>query len=181
MRVRPPRPFESGLLPFALGLSDGILNALVLASGALLRAREAVTVLLGVRVGVAALATAAFAVYVAKYADLRGQLARASRQLNLASRGYLAATQLGRHAAREAFLAMVIASAASFVGALLPLAAGALLPGPPWLPVAIAVAALAGLGGALGRVVGGNPARWAIVLTVGGIAVAIVGVQIHIA
>ncbi|MBB4915600.1 hypothetical protein [Streptosporangium saharense] len=168
-------------LPLALGLSDGILNALVLAGGALLRGGRGADALLGVRVGVAALVTAAFAVYVAKYAELREQLAHASRQLNLASRGHLATTRLGRAVAREASVAAAVASAASFLGALFPLAAGALLPGPGWAPVVLAVAALAVLGFALGGAVGGSGIRWAFMLTVGGVAVAIVGLYLDIA
>lgn len=179
--MRRRRPRESLVLPLALGLSDGILNALVLASGALLRRKHEVTVVLGVRVGVAALVTAAFAIYVATYADLRAQLARASRQLNLARRGHLATTALGRAAALEALWAMTLASLASFLGALVPLTAGAVLPGPAWIPVAVAVGALGLLGSVLGAVVGGNQARWAVTLIIGGVLVAAVGLELHIA
>jgi VIT1/CCC1 family predicted Fe2+/Mn2+ transporter len=50
--------------------------------------------------------------------------------------------------------------AASFLGAALPLLAGTLLPGPAWLAVALALAALAGLGVSLARVLDGRrPAR----------------------
>lgn len=168
------------MLPLALGLSDGLLNALVLASGTLLQRKGGLDVLLGVRVGLAALVTAAFAIYAATYADLRAQLARASRQLNLARRGYLATTRLGRAVAREALWAMAIASLASFLGAFAPLAVGALLPGPAWIPVAAAVGALVLLGTVLGAVVGGNRVRWAAGLAAGGVIVAAVGVQLHI-
>jgi VIT1/CCC1 family predicted Fe2+/Mn2+ transporter len=163
-----------------LGLTDGIMNALVLASAAIVHPQNQLSLMLGVRVGAAALATSVFTIFVATYSDLRSQLARSSQQLNIASPGYLATTKLGRAVIREALAATVIASIASCIGAVFPLAAGALLPGPSWIPLAIAIAALAGMGGWIGAEVGGSKIKWAGWLALGGTAVAVVGVQLHI-
>ncbi|MGA5699772.1 hypothetical protein [Peterkaempfera bronchialis] len=49
----------------------------------------------------------------------------------------------------------------SLAGAALPIAVGALVPGPSWTVAVLAVAALTGLGGALARTIAGPPIRWA--------------------
>ena len=74
------RPWsEHYLLPFSLGLADGIVNALTLASATVLHGRG-LTAWLGLRVGAVALVTAAFTIFVAEYAQLRSELTRAERE-----------------------------------------------------------------------------------------------------
>ncbi|GAA4185414.1 hypothetical protein GCM10022252_15760 [Streptosporangium oxazolinicum] len=167
------------LLSFVLGLTDGILNALVLATATILRGGHA-SIEVGLKVATVALVTAIFAVYVAQYSELRTQLARAGRQLNLTSRGRLATTHLGRAVIREALVATAVAGTASFSGSLLPLLAGALLPGPSWLPLAISLVVLGLLGAGIGSVVGGSPPRWSGALMIGGALVAALGYQLRI-
>lgn len=75
------------VLPLVLGITDGILNALTLAAGAILRSVDGVSGSLALRVGCAALVTAAFTMFIADYADRRAHLVRASRQLNLTEPG----------------------------------------------------------------------------------------------
>ncbi|MEW2492766.1 hypothetical protein ACWEQU_09875 [Streptomyces nodosus] len=166
--------------PLVLGLVDGLLNALTLAAGSLVGSGPPVSYTLAGRVGLVALTTAAFAVFVADYAERRAHLVRASRQLNLTRRGHLATTRLGRLAAARSATATVLACTASFVGAALPLLAGAALPGLSWVVVVLAVVTLAALGAALGHLFAGNPVRWATVLGAGGIAVTWIGVWLHI-
>lgn len=166
-------------LPFVLGFSDGILNALILAAGRIVDGRRA-DLGVGLRVAVASLVTAVFTVYVAHYADLRSQLARASHQLSLASRGHLATTRLGRRSLREAVDAGIVAGATSFAGAFVPLLAGAVLPGPSWLPLVISLALQALLGAGIGVAVAGSPLLWSCALLVGGACVALVGLRLHI-
>lgn len=168
-------------LPLVLGITDGILNALTLAAGAIMRGGgDGVTVLLAVRVGVAALITAAFTMFVADYAERRTRLVRASRQLNLTEPGRLAASRLGRDVVRESLGATIVAAVVSFIGALLPLLMGALLPGPSWIVLVLAVAGLGILGWTLGGLLHGGRIRWASFMLVGGMAVTLVGVQLHI-
>lgn len=81
----------------------------------------------------------------------------------------------------DAIAATGIACVASFFGALLPLLAGALLPGPSWLAVPLALAALAALGFGLARVLEGSPARWATALVAGGILLTAIGAELKIA
>jgi VIT1/CCC1 family predicted Fe2+/Mn2+ transporter len=175
--------FDRGavLLPLVLGLIDGILNALTLAAGALLDASRGVTVGLSFRIGAAAFATAGFAFFVAKYAELRGGLVRAGRQLSLRDDQPLQATDLGSLVRSQALAATAVACFASFLGALLPLLAGALLPGPAWLAVALALLVLAGLGFGLASVLEGSRARWVIGLLAGGVVLTAIGAVLKIA
>lgn len=172
---------RQALLPPVLGLTDGLLNALALASSSILGTTGSVSVGLALRIGTAALITAAFTMYVADYAERRRTLVRASRELNLTKRGQLATTQLGRTQMRRSLAAMAIAAVASFAGAALPLLAGALLPVPPWTILALAILALAGLGWLLGKALAGNRLRWSALMGTGGLLVAFIGLQLQIA
>lgn len=169
-------------LPLVLGVTDGMLNALTLAGGALLRdGAGSLTLMLALRVGVAALVTAAFTVFVADYAERRSALVRAAKQLNMTEPGRLAATNLGRKALRESFVAMIVAAGASLVGAGAPLAVGAILPGPAWIVVALTIALLGGFGWLLGGLLAGRRGFWAASMTVGGVVVTAIGVWLNIA
>ena len=108
------------LFATALGVSDGILNALILASATVLRG-VGLSFDLGVRVGLAALCSAVLTVFVAEYAEYRSQLIRAERQLLFTRSGRLAATSLGSAVLRDAVTVAVVAGLASFAGAALPL------------------------------------------------------------
>ena len=168
------------MLPLALGISDGILNALTLASAAVLRQHGILDASLALRVAVVSLVTTVFTVFVAEYAQLRGQLAKAEHELNITTSGRLAASSLGRVVARDATEAAALASAASFLGAVGPLAFGAAIPRYPWLAIVVAVAALGVLGAVLAAVIGGNRTRWAVILAASGVAVAAIGTQLEI-
>jgi len=171
------------LLPLVLGVTDGILNALTLSAGAIVRGADGsggITVLLGLRVAAAALVTAAFTMFVADYAERRSSLVRASRQLNMTEPGRLAATQLGRQAFRESALAMAVAAGASLVGAALPLLIGAVPVVPSWAVLALAIGALGLLGWALGTLLSARRLRWTIGMLAGGAVVTVIGVWLQI-
>lgn len=171
----------AALLPLALGFADGILNALTLAAASLLGTRAHATAGLAGRIGIAALVTAGFAVFVADYAESRGSLRHASRQLNLASEDKLAATHLGRAAMTRAAVRSALAAGSSLLGASLPLLLAAALPGSGWIATVVSVAALGVLGAVLAGVVLGSRLRWAVALVLGGIAVTAVGAWLKIA
>jgi VIT1/CCC1 family predicted Fe2+/Mn2+ transporter len=169
------------LLPIALGLADGILNALTLAAASLIGSGVHVTIGLAVRISIAALVTAGFSVFVATYSEARGGLLHASRQLSLSAEEGLVDTQLGRDALRRALGQAALASASSMLGALVPLLIAVVLPGPTWIAAVVAIVALGALGVGLATTVAGSRSVWATVLMVGGIGVAAVGVWINIA
>ncbi len=174
------RTRASLILPLALGVSDGILNALILAAGTVLHG-SGLTLGLALRVGAVAFVSIVFTVFVAEYAQYRSELARAERQLNFTTSGRLATTNLGRAVLRDAMLGALLASVASFIGAVFPLAIGALLPRTPWVALVVSVAALGGLGIVLAPLVGGRRFLWAGSLIIAGAAVLVVGVQLDIA
>jgi predicted membrane protein (TIGR00267 family) len=167
------------ILPIALGLADGILNALTLASASLFGSASHVSVSLAWRIAVAALVTAGFSVFVAAYAEARGELRHASRQL-LHTEDALAKTRLGRRAIQDAVLQATAASVSSAIGALVPLLLAAVLPGPAWIAAVIAIVCLGLLGVGLAHNVLANPVIWSISLVVGGICVTTIGIWIKI-
>jgi hypothetical protein len=181
-RLRPARlRLGVSVLPIVLGLLDGITNALGLAAHAILGGGNGVGLSLALRVASFALITAVFAIFVARYIELRVALIRAGRQLNLLERGALATTRLGRAARRDALADAVQASFASFSGALLPLGVAVAFPALPWLPLALAVGMLTFLGLVIGFRLRGNPWLWAAALALAGIILTGVGAALNIA
>lgn len=164
-----------------LGVADGILNALTLASASFLSRDGAITVGLAFRVAIAAFATAAFVFFVAQYADYRGQLVTAARHLSLHSSRRLTHTALGSAIARDALVATLITGCASFPGALVPLLIAAFLPAASWVAVPVAVSMLGALGAIVAGVIDGSRVRWALVLSLGGVLMTAVGYQLQIA
>ena len=167
------------MFAMALGISDGILNALVLASARVLDG-VGLSVDLGVRVGIVAFSSAVVTLFVAEYAQNRLELVRAERQLMFTRSGQLAATRLGRAVLRDAAVVACVAGAASFAGAALPLVVGAFSPTATWIALVVSVAVLGGLGIVLSMQVGGRRSVWVIGLVIAGIVVTIIGVQVDL-
>ncbi len=182
MKLVPAKFRRNVLLPSVLGLTDGILTAVALAAGALLKPTgHLMSVGLAVRIALAALASSAFVYYVAQYSHLRGELVRLETQLNMTEHGRFAASRLGRGVTWEALFTAGVSTSASFVGALIPLLPGALLPSFRWTAIIAAIGSLGILGLILARVVRGSFWRWSMALMAGGLALSIVGVALHIA
>lgn len=163
-----------------MGLVDGILTALLLATGRLLGRGEPVNLSLAIRVAIGALATSGFIFYIGRYAGLRGRLVRAERELNLVRRGRLATTQLGRAVLLEAISDAVISGTFSFAGALLPLVLAVALPANPLISIVIPIALLGMMGFVLGKAVSGSSVLWAICLLFGGGVIAILGYALRL-
>lgn len=180
LRRRPRlRPHGRLMFAMALGVSDGILNALTLASATVVHG-SGLTIGLGARVGTVALASAVLTLFVAEYAQLRMELVRAERQLMFTQSGRLAATSLGRAVIRDSALVAVLAGASSFAGAALPLVIGALLPSTRWVALIVSALALAVLGILLAHNVGGRQKVWATGLVAAGVVVTIIGIQVDL-
>jgi len=160
------------------GLSDGILTALTLAAGTILNPASSISISIALRVGAFSAITGMFIFFIARYEDLRIELVEAERQLNLTSHGRFASSRLGRTVLLEAAQSALVVGSSSFCGALLPLAIGAFLPG--WVALAAALAILLLLGIFLAKVVYGNPIRWAIGLSIGGVILTYVGMRLNI-
>ncbi len=162
------------------GVVDGILTSLTLAAGHLLQSGGGASIGLGVRVGVASALTTLFVFFVAHYSQLRAELTRAEHQLSLLSHGKLVATRLGRRSLRRALEGACVASLCGFIGSMVPLLLCAGLPPPPWIGIAATIVLLGILGVALARSFYGPIYLWAIIMMLGGIALAYIGTQLNI-
>jgi predicted membrane protein (TIGR00267 family) len=167
-------------LELIAGFIDGMLTALTLTAGKLLRHGGGLSFALAAKVGIVSACTAAFVFFVAHYAELRAELVRSERELNLLSRGRLASTHLGRQALGEASLAAVVGSLCSFLGAVIPLLFGIMLPGLPMISLGLSILVLGLLGAMLAWSTFGSPIVWAISLMAGGVAFTFVGLQLDI-
>ena len=172
--------WQRQLLPVVLGLSDGVLTALTLATGSLVDPGRHIAMNMAMRISASAFATGAFVFFVARYSQLRAELVVAERQLNLTSHGRLASSKLGRAILREAILAAVLSSVSSFVGAMIPLLVAALFPAHGWAALAAALITLALLGAGLAKVSFGSPLYWSSTLVAGGVVLSILGAQLRI-
>jgi predicted membrane protein (TIGR00267 family) len=168
-------------LDIVAGVIDGMLTALTLAAGTLFNKGGALSLALVGKVAVFSACTTVFVFFVAHYTELRSELVRSERELNLLSHGRLATTRLGQQVRREALLGSLVASLCSLIGAAIPLLLGLLLPGLPVLSVALAVGLLGGLGALLAMSLFGSPLVWAIGMMLGGIALTLIGVNLDIA
>ncbi len=163
-----------------LGLSDGILTALVLASSSLIDPTEHISLDFAFRLALVSLASGAFVYFVASYSKLRGSLIRAEREINLTSRGHMATTNLGRAVLRDALRDSTVTSLASGIGTLVPLLTGAILPAYRWAAILSAVVVLGLLGIGLSRAFSGSAWRWSVSLMIGGLLLSWIGVELHI-
>jgi VIT1/CCC1 family predicted Fe2+/Mn2+ transporter len=162
------------------GLVDGILNALTLAAGRLLRSGGETDFDLALRVGAVTGLTKAFVFFIAHYAELRAELVRAERELNLLSHGRLATSRLGTLAIESAASGALVAAACGMIGAMVPLLLCAYLPGPRWVGLGAILALLAALGGLLAESFHGSVMFWAISIALAGALMAYVGLQINL-
>jgi VIT1/CCC1 family predicted Fe2+/Mn2+ transporter len=172
--------WQRQLLPIVLGLSDGVLTALILATGRLVDPGRHIPMNMALRISASAFATGAFVFFVARYSQLRAELVVAERQLNLTSHGRLASSKLGRAIFSEAIVAASLSSLSSFVGAMIPLSVAALVPAHGWAALAAALVTLALLGAGLAKVCFGRPLYWSSTLVAGGVVLSILGAQLRI-
>jgi predicted membrane protein (TIGR00267 family) len=180
MRMRAWLASPQARLDVVAGTIDGILNALILAAGQVLRRDGGATATLAWRVGAAAALTTLFVFFVAHYAQFRADLVHKARQLNLRSHGRLATTRLGQQVLEEALTGAAVAAACGFVGASFPLLLSSLLPGPGWVALAAAIASLGILGILLARSFHGSVIVWPAVIMAGGMLLALVGARLDL-
>ncbi|WP_150291038.1 hypothetical protein [Sphingobium estronivorans] len=167
-------------LDVVAGLVDGILNALTLAAGRLLKGGGADLSLVA-RVGAATALTTLFVFFMAHYAEERAELTRAERELNLTSHGKLATSRLGRRAVAEALSGAVIAAMCGLVGATVSLLLCIWLPGPRWVGPIADIALLGVLGALLAKSFHGSVLFWTLAVMISGAVLTLVGIQLDIA
>jgi len=150
------------------GLVEGMLTALTLATGKMLRPGDALTGSLAVRIGLAAGFPTAVVFFAAEYARQRGELLRMAHQLNMTRRERLVTGKLGRQALRESFVSAFVSGLCSFGGATVPLMVASEIPGSGWPSVAVAVACLGVLGAGIGYTTLSCKTCWSLALVIAG-------------
>lgn len=167
------------IFPITIGLSDGIITALMLVSGDILRGTQ-IYLGLAFRVAYGSSFVGTFSYFIAQYSELRGELSRTSRQLNLKSPTYLIRSKLGRDIVFESVAGAASAGLFGFVGALIPLATSVFIPADPMFAIISAEATLAVLGLGIGKAVRGNYIFWVVMMFVIGIVVAWAGDYLYL-
>ena len=162
------------------GLAEGILTALVLTAGAILRPGHLPSLGLAVKIGLAAGCPETLVFFAAEYARQRSELLRIELQLNLTRSGRLASSRLGRLALRDAFGAALLSGTCAFAGAGIPLVIAAMVPGVTWEAIAIALACMALFGAGIGWATRSCKTCWAVAFTLSGAAVAVLGAWLQV-
>lgn len=159
---------------------DGVLNALILAAGSLLKPTGGMGFGLAWRVGAASALTTLFVFFVAHYAELRAELIRAEKQLNLSSHGRLAASRLGSRALHEAAAGAALAAICGLIGATFPLLLGLILPGPGWVGLCVTILFLGFLGAVLAHSFYGSILFWSTSIMIGGVILTFIGIRLDL-
>jgi hypothetical protein len=181
MKVRTWLATPAVRLDIVAGVVDGVLTALTLTAAKMLSGGSGIDLALAIRVSVAAGLTTIFVFFLAHYAQLRGDLIRAERQLNVLRHGRLARSNLGRQVLLESLAGASLAALCSVVGAFTPMILAIAAPGPSWVGYIATIAILAGLGLALAKSFGGSLIAWAIALVLIGLCLTAVGTVLRIA
>jgi len=168
------------LFAWMLGLIDGILTVLTLATGHVLRLDDPVTLSLAIKVAFATSLSGACIYFFSEYSNLRHRLIHAEKELNLSLHGHLATTQLGKQVLRETFIGVLISSLFNFLGAMLPLGTAVIFPNMQWLAIAVAFLLLFLLGISIARLVYGTPIKWILALVLAGAVVSYVGYKLNV-
>lgn len=171
---------EDKKFPVLLGFIDGMLTALTLCTGKLLEGGARFDLSFVFRVSLAAFITGIFVYFVAKYAELRGQLIQAEKELNLTLSGKLASTALGKQVLRTAMIDAAVSGVGGFMGAFVPLLVAVVDPYVPWITFLFSIVILGIFGFGLGKMVGKRPVVWSIAHILGGILVIFFGIELHI-
>jgi predicted membrane protein (TIGR00267 family) len=175
-----PNSRRGHVFALVIGVTDGILTALTLAAARVVSSTDPITVNLALRIAAASSLSGTFVFFAAEYIHQREGLVHAERQLSLRPGGHLAATHLGHAVLRETLSAAALSSVCNFVGALVPLLAGALAPERSWLAVVVGILGLGALGVMAARATSGRPILWAGALIVVGAVLAAIGLELRI-
>jgi len=167
-------------LALVMGLVDGVLTTMLLAAGRILGRGMPMNFSVALRVAAGCFATAGFVFYIGRYTELRAELVRSEAQLNLARRGKLATTHLGRSVLFDAIAEAALSGVSSFMSALLPLTLALFFPTVPLFSIVVSLLALGIMGIVLGNAVRGSPVMWAINLIVGGTLMTLAGFWLHL-
>ncbi|HEX5154015.1 MAG TPA: hypothetical protein VFW07_21360 [Parafilimonas sp.] len=173
--------FQKQLFALVLGLIDGILTVLTLATGKVLTTNgESFSLSLALRVAFVTAISGSFVYFISEYSRQRNLLIHAEKELNLASHGKLAVSNLGKQILKQTWMSVIVSGSFSFLGAFIPISGAVFFPGQSWLSIVIALLILALLGFSVAKLVYGNTFLWMITLVCAGIAVSFIGYKLHV-
>ena len=170
---------NSLLFPMAIGITDGIITTLMLATNYIVEAR-AISLLLSLRIAAGSAMVGSFSYFVAEYSSLREELARISKHLGLSTPSFLIRSKPGRDILEEAIVATGISGGFSFSGSFFPLLVATVFPGNATLSLSAAIIALGATGLAIAKSVSGNMYTWPVSMMSIGALVAFAGNFLHL-
>ncbi len=165
--------------PVILGLTDGIVTALMIATNEILT----VTVPefnLYIRIALGSASVGAVSFFMADYSSLKQELVRLSKIVNPNTPFELLETQLGRRIVSESVEKTLLSALAGFGGALIPLALSSVFITQYWVSLLGADLSLALLGVLVARVQSGNYFFWPPLLASVGVVMMFIGRFVNI-
>ncbi len=163
----------------AIGITDGIITTLMLATNYIIQA-SAISLILSIRIALGSALVGSFSYFVAEYSSLREELARISRHLGFSSPMFLIRSKPGRDILEEAFVSTGISGGFSFSGSFFPLLVATAFPDNGILSLATAIIALGLTGLAIAKSVKGNRYTWPLSMISIGVIIAYVGNILHL-
>lgn len=169
------------LFAIVLGLIDGILTVLTLATGKVLdNDGEAFSFLLALRMALVTAVSGGCVYFISEYARQRHRLIHAEKELNMTQHGRFALTNLGKQVFYETLTGVIISASCSFLGAFIPISGAVFFPGTAWITIVLALIILGILGLSLAQLVYGKIVNWIISLIVVGVVVSFIGYELHV-
>jgi len=165
---------ENLVFPLTMGLTDGVITVLMLASADFL-GPSVMTVDLAVRISFGSAFVGTLSFFIAEYSRLRFQLIRASRQLTMNSPESLIKSDLGTKIFVESLAGTLLSGSFGFIGALIPLSVDVIDPKMGFIAILSAYIVLATMGLAIGGISSGNKYKWMAALVLLGLIVTTVG------
>lgn len=167
------------IFPVSIGLSDGIITALILASGGII-GKSSIDLFQAFRISFGSAFAGAFSYFIAQYAGLNEELHRTALQLNLKSTDYLLKGHLGIEIFVESLLGALIAAFFGFLGALIPLSSSLIVRNNIEIPLFLSYLSLAVLGLFISKTTAGRAKFWIVVMVIVGIIVTIAGYELKL-
>lgn len=167
------------IFPVSIGLSDGIITALILASGGII-GKSSIDLFQAFRISFGSSFAGAFSYFIAQYAGLNEELHRTALQLNLKSTDYLLKGHLGIEIFVESLLGALIAAFFGFLGALIPLSSSLIVRNNIEIPLSLSYLSLAVLGLFISKTTAGRAKFWIVVMVIVGIIVTIAGYELKL-
>ncbi|MEM0139136.1 MAG: hypothetical protein QXZ44_00775 [Ferroplasma sp.] len=167
------------IFPVSIGLSDGIITALILASGGIVSS-DKISLFLALKISFGSAFAGAFSYFIAQYAGLNEELHRTAIQLHLKSTDYLLKGHLGLQIFSESLLGALIAAFFSFLGALIPLSSSLIILHNIIIPFSLSYLSLAILGLFISKTTAGKARFWVTVMVIVGVIVTVAGYELKL-